>query len=296
MLEQSNVLTLSKASKVIVTGSAGFLGKHLVRRLTFAGYDVIGWDIVEGNDVCDPNLKSTDIDAIYHLASPVDPGHYEKIAVDVGRTNFLGTLNMLNLAKENKAKFLFTSSSEVYGDMGSRPFKETDVGKVDVSDQRAYYSEAKRAGEMLTLLYHNLYSLDVRIVRPFNIYGPGMRKNDSRVIPSFIREIQRDKPIIIYGLGQATRTFCYVDDFIEGMMRAMYYPNTNGETFNLGTTEEISISELAQLFGNQIEYKESRKDEPAHRRPNISKAKKILKWEPMIKLRKGLELTWAHYR
>lgn len=283
--------------KCLVTGSAGFLGSHLVNRLKKDGYEVIGWDIVEGNDVCDLKLKAENIGAIFHLACPVDPGNYQKVAIPTMLASSVGTYNMLELAKKNKAKFLYVSSSEVYGDSPNIPFKESEPGVINTLGKRSYYGEAKRFGETMTMVYHHYFGLDVRILRPFNIYGPGMRKDDNRVIPSFMKAKKEGRSLPINSSGESTRTFCYIDDFIKGATRAMFYPNTNGEVFNMGTEEPVSILRLALLFDLPIEMLSGTRDgEQKHRQPDISKAKRILKWEPKISLKKGLELTWKSYQ
>src|SRR3989304_3434223 len=281
--------------KCVVSGSEGFLGSNLVQRLKKAGHEVIGWDIVNGDDVCNPDLRAKNIDAIFHLACPVNPADYKSVALDTIMASSEGNGNMLELALENKAKFLYVSSSEIYGEFYKRPYKEDDLVTLNPRSERAFYDSSKLLGEVLTMTYHRYHNLDVRIIRPFNIYGPGMRKDDTRVVPSFIRRIKKGKPIQVTGKGEATRTFCYVDDFIEGIVRAMFYPNTNGEVFNLGTADSIKIIDLAKTLNAKIEYIPARSSEQKNRKPNISKAKNILGWKPKISLKEGLELMWAKY-
>jgi len=283
--------------KYVVTGSKGFLASHLVNRLKKDGYEVIGWDMVEGNDVCNTKLKAKNIDAIFHFACPVDPNNYQNVAIPTILASSVGTYNMLELARKNKAKFLYVSSSEVYGESPNIPFKETNPGIIDTSNPRAYYGESKRFGEMQTMVYHHYFNLDVRIIRPFNIYGSGMRKDDSRVIPSFMRNKKAGKPLIVNDSGKSTRTFCYIDDFIEGVMKVMFYPNTKGEIFNLGTTESIDMFNLAKMVSDYIKLAEdTRAGEQRHRIPDINKVNKILDWKPKISLKEGLELMWKSYQ
>ena len=283
--------------KILVTGSHGFLGSHLVRRLKSDGHNVVGWDIFDGNDVCDKRLKSKNIDAIFHFACPVDPNDYKSVAVPTMLASSIGTYNMLELAKKNKAKFLYVSSSEVYGESLNIPFKEIDPGVINTVNYRAYYGESKRFGEMQTMVYHHYFHIDTRILRPFNIYGSGMKENDNRVIPSFFRSKKAGISLIVNDSGKSTRTFCYVDDFIEGTIKSMFYDNTNGEIFNLGTNDPISILDLAKMISDNIQIKEdTRLGEQRHRIPDISKAYEILKWQPKISLKKGLEEMWKSYQ
>lgn len=285
--------------KILVSGHSGFLGSHLVKRLqTLEGItEVVGWDIKTGQNVCDPNLYEDSLDAIFHLACPVDPGHYGKVALATALASSQGTQNMLKLALQNKAKFLYVSSSDIYGHTEKFPYKEDDWGLVDPTGERSYYSESKRFGEMLTMIYHRWYELDARIVRPFNIYGPVMRYEDSRVIPSFFRNFKENKPLEITGDGSTTRTFCYVDDFTDAIIRAMFYPRTNGEIFNIGTEEEITMMDLAKMIdGNFKTVGDVRPGEQLHRKPDITKARTLLQWEPKTSLKRGLELMWKSYQ
>lgn len=283
--------------KIIVTGNRGFLGSNLIKKLREDSHEVIGWDIVEGNDVCNPNLTAENIDAIFHLACPVDPANYQKVAIPTILASSVGTYNMLELAKKNKAKFLYVSSSEVYGESLQLPYKETDPGIVNTQGNRAYYGESKRFGEMMTMVYHHYFGLDVRIVRPFNIYGSEMRYDDSRVIPSFMRAKKEGKPLVVNDSGQSTRTFCYVDDFTEGIIRAMFYSHTNGQIFNLGSEEEVTMLLLASMVNTNVEIGQTtRSGEQKHRSPDIDKAKRILSWEPKISLKDGLEEMWKNFQ
>lgn len=283
--------------KIIVTGSAGFIGSNLVKKLKKDGHEVIEWDIVIGQDVCDPNLTADNIDAIFHLACPVDPANYQKVAVPTILASSVGTYNMLELAKKNNAKFLYVSSSEVYGESKNLPYKEDDPGIVNTQGQRAYYGESKRFGEMITMVYHNYFGVDVRIVRPFNIYGSGMRYDDSRVIPSFMRAKKEGKQLIVNDSGKSTRAFCYIDDFIEGLTKAMFYFDTDGEVFNLGSEESVTMLQLAAMIDDNIKIAEdTRMGEQKHRQPHIGKAMVMLDWEPKISLREGLEEMWKNFQ
>ena len=283
--------------RIIVTGGSGFIGAHLIKRLQKDGHKTINRDIVDGYDVAHPKTGffAGKVDAIFHLACPIDPANYKKVATKTVDAAILGTINTLEYAKKHSAKYLFMSSSEVYGD-ASPPFVEDDPVQSNPVSERAFYDISKLAGEMITLLYHHYKSLNVRIVRPFNIYGPGMRGDDSRVIPSFMRRLKANKPVQITGKGTAIRTFCYIDDFIEGAMRSMFRPKTNGEIFNLGTTEAINIIELAKRLNARVERIGDRKAEQKNRFPNIEKAKKVLNWKPTTSLEKGLQLTWESYQ
>lgn len=287
--------------KCIVTGSGGFLGQHLVKKLKKEGYDVVEWDISNGNDVCDMDMSSlspyTNLVGLFHLACPVDPGNYKKVALPTALASSIGTYNMLDFALRCQTKFLYVSSSDIYGHSKEFPYREDNWGLVDPVGERSYYSESKRFGEMLTMVYHRYEGLDARIVRPFNIYGPGMRYNDSRVIPSFFRCKKENKPLTITGSGDTTRTFCYVDDFIDAIFRAMFYPDTNGQVFNIGTEEELTMLQLAKLISDNIQLMgDIRIGEQLHRRPDIQKAKEVLQWQPTTSLEEGLKLTWASYQ
>ncbi len=283
--------------KIICTGSVGFLGSHLVKELTKRGHEVIGWDIVTGQDVCDSSLTAEGVGAIFHLACPVDPANYQKVAISTILSSSQGTYNMLELAKKNKAKFLYVSSSEVYGESERLPYKEADPGIIATWGNRAYYGESKRFGEMMTMVYHQYFGLDARIIRPFNIYGPGMRYEDSRVIPSFMRNKKERKSLIVNDLGKSTRTFCYIDDFIKAIIRAMFYPKTNGQIFNIGSESEITMLQLAKIIDSNVKIaKDTRNGEQKHRKPDINKARVLLNWEPRVGLKKGLEVVWKSYQ
>jgi len=291
-----NVHVTKSNMKILVTGSSGFIGSNLVKRLTADNHQVVGWDIVDGKDVCDPALKEENLDAIFHAACPVNPANYQQVALGTIRASVIGTENILKLARQEGAKFLYISSSEVYGDIYHRPFKENDLVCLNPLGVRTFYDASKLLGEVLTMFYHRYFGVNVRIIRPFNIYGPGMRMDDNRVIPSFMRKVRYDLPVQVTGKGDSTRTFCYIDDFIEGLIRAMFYQDTNGEVFNLGTTELVTINKLAKILNAKVEVIDERVGEQKNRKPNISKAKKLLNWKPTISLKEGLELTWKSYQ
>jgi nucleoside-diphosphate-sugar epimerase len=281
--------------KILVTGSEGFIGSNLVKILKEDGHKVIGWDIKNGYDVCDSSLRLRGLDEIYHLACPVNPGNYEEVAVNTILASSSGTYNMLELARKNKAKFLYVSSSEIYGEKYYRPYQESDLVILDPYSLRLFYDSSKLIGEALTLAYYRYNGVDVRIIRPFNIYGPGMRKNDTRVIPSFMRKIKAGEPVQIAGDGNATRTFCYIDDFLDGVVKAMRFPKTTGEIFNLGTTHLVTIKKLAKLMNAEIEYIPTRLSEQRNRKPNVKKANRILDWYPQVSLEEGIKLIWEKY-
>lgn len=280
----------------LISGSSGFLGKNLMERLKKEGYDVIGWDIETGQDVCDPTLTLYNLDGIFHFACPVDPGHYKEVALKTALASSIGTHNMLKLALRNNAKFMYVSSSDMYGHTKNLPFREDDWGLVDPIGERSYYSESKRFGEMLTMIYHRWYGVDARIIRPFNIYGPGMRYDDTRVIPSFFRNLKEGKPLEVTGTGDTTRTFCYIDDFIECALRAMFYKDTDGEVFNIGTEDVITMRDLAMMIDKNFKMAgDIRKGEQLHRKPDITKVRTMLKWQPKVSLQEGLEEMWKSY-
>ena len=300
--------------KVLVTGGAGFIGSSLCEKLIENGYDVISLDnLSTGNksnlkyllnnskfkfleyDVTKPiNLK---FDLIFHLASPASPVDYQRLPIETSMANSLGTFNMLNLANKNNARFLLASTSEIYGDPLEHPQKEDYWGNVNPIGARSCYDESKRFAETLTTSFCNKYELDVRIARIFNTFGPRMRLNDGRAIPNFITQSLTKKPITVYGDGKQTRSFCYIPDMIEGLMKMMFTDGFSGEVFNLGNPEEITVIETAEIIkkltksNSQIIFKPLPKDDPVRRKPNIDKAKKLLNWEPKVDFISGLKKT-----
>ncbi len=305
--------------RILVTGGAGFIGSHLCRRLVDEGNEVICLDnfftgskenikelLNNGkfelirHDIIEPILL--EVDQIYNLACPASPVHYQYNPVKTIKTNILGTLNMLGLAKRVKARMLQASSSEVYGNPKEHPQKESYFGNVNPVGIRSCYDEGKRAAEALCMDYYRQNGVDVKIVRIFNTYGPNMNPRDGRVVSNFIVQALENRNITIYGDGSQTRCFQYVDDLVEGMVKMMQKDNFTGPV-NLGNTDEISIKELALRIldeipesKSEIVYKELPQDDPRQRKPDISLAKKELNWEPKVNLDEGLRKTIAYFR
>lgn len=303
--------------RILVTGGAGFLGSHLVDRLMANRDDVICLDnFYTGNrqniikwfdrpnfefirhDITEP--IRLEVDQIYHLACPASPVHYQSNPIKTIKTSMLGTMNMLGLAKRVKARFFLASTSEVYGDPDVHPQREDYWGNVNPIGIRSCYDEGKRIAETLTYDYHRQHDLDVRVVRIFNTYGPRMLENDGRVVSNFIAQALTGDSLTVYGDGTQTRSFCYVSDLIEGFIRLMasdhIYP------VNIGNPGEYTISQLASAVkeminpGSEIIFKPLPADDPRRRRPDISKAKAILGWEPTISLEDGLKSTIDYFR
>jgi nucleoside-diphosphate-sugar epimerase len=297
----------------LITGGAGFIGSHLVERLLSLHYKVICIDnLITGTKnnieayVSDPHFtflhqdvlvdlpKFDSISEIYHLASPASVIDYQKYPKETALVNSLGTMKMLDLAHKYNAKFLFTSTSEVYGDPLIHPQSETYWGNVNPNGLRSCYDESKRFGEMMTMLYYRKYNTNIRIVRIFNTYGPRMRATDGRVISNFINQAISNSPITLYGDGSQTRSFCYITDLVDGIICAMQNIHTNGEVINLGNPEEYTMKALAQLIRtmtsskSEIQYLTLPADDPKERKPDISKAKQILSWTPVVLLKIGL--------
>ena len=303
--------------RVLVTAGASFLGSHLVDRLMANGDDVICLDnFYTGNrqniikwfdranfefirhDITEP--IRLEVDQIYHLACPASPVHYQSNPIKTIKTSVLGTMNMLGLAKRVKARFFLASTSEVYGDPDVHPQREDYWGNVNPIGIRSCYDEGKRIAETLTYDYHRQHNLDVRVVRIFNTYGPRMLENDGRVVSNFIAQALTGDSLTVYGDGTQTRSFCYASDLIEGFIRLMasdyIYP------VNIGNPGEYTISQLASAVkeminpGSEIIFKPLPADDPRRRRPDISKAKAILGWEPTISLEAGLKSTIDYFR
>ncbi|MBY0405869.1 MAG: SDR family oxidoreductase [Cyanobacteria bacterium] len=314
----------TKSKRVLVTGGAGFIGSHLVERLLGQGHDVICLDNFftgsKGNllhlldnpylevirhDVIEPIL--IEVDEIYNLACPASPVHYQSNPVKTVKTNVMGMINMLGLAKRTKARILQASTSEVYGEPLEHPQTENYWGHVNPVGIRSCYDEGKRVAETLCMDYHRQNRLTVKIVRIFNTYGPRMFEQDGRVVSNFIVQALQNKPLTIYGEGSQTRSFCYVDDLVSGMMKMMEWDQDaqGGFTFpgpvNLGNPHEITVRELADhvlaLTGSssKIEKLPLPSDDPTHRRPDITMAKKKLNWEPHVQLEEGLKKTIAYF-
>lgn len=308
---------------VLVTGGAGFIGSHLCDRLIKEGYKVICLDnLLTGSKdnikhlLDSPNFKfieadvtkaidigQEEIDYIFHLASPASPIDYQNYPEETFLANSMGTLNMLKLAKESEAKILIASTSEIYGDPLEHPQKETYFGNVNTFGPRSCYDESKRYGETATYIYIRKYDIDARIIRIFNTYGPRMQKDDGRVVSNFIMAALSDSSIKIDGDGSQTRSFCYVDDLIDGIVKAMFTEKTKGEIFNLGNQGEFTVKELADLIirltdsKSQLKFSGAfRENDPMRRQPDISKAKTFLGWEPRISLEEGLQKTIEYYK
>ncbi|XBI99068.1 hypothetical protein VPH35_019223 [Triticum aestivum] len=306
-----------KGLRVVVTGGAGFVGSHLVDRLLARGDSVIVVDNFftgrkenvahhAGNpnfemirhDVVEPILL--EVDQIYHLACPASPVHYKFNPVKTIKTNVVGTLNMLGLAKRVGARFLLTSTSEVYGDPLQHPQVETYWGNVNPIGVRSCYDEGKRTAETLTMDYHRGANLEVRIARIFNTYGPRMCIDDGRVVSNFVAQALRKEPLTVYGDGKQTRSFQYVSDLVEGLMKLMEGEHVG--PFNLGNPGEFTMLELAKVVQDtidpnaRIEFRANTADDPHKRKPDITKAKELLGWEPKVALRNGLPLMVQDFR
>lgn len=302
---------------ILVTGGGGFIGSHLVEKLLQGGHEVICLDnfftgskanirhLLGRNrfemirrDIVEPILL--EVDQIYNLACPASPVHYQYNPVKTVKTNLLGTLNMLGLAKRVKARILQASTSEVYGDPQVHPQPETYWGNVNPIGPRSCYDEGKRLAETLMMDYHRSNQVDIRIVRIFNTYGPRMAFDDGRVVSNFIIQALKNNPITVYGDGSQTRSFCYVDDMVDGLLAMMEQERLTGP-INLGNPSEFTILELArkviELTGSKSEivHKQLPADDPKQRQPDISLAKEKLGWEPAVALDEGLKSTIAEF-
>lgn len=305
--------------RILVTGGAGFLGSHLCEKLLHDGHKIICLDnLCSGrksniahlldhpnfefilHDVTHPVIVA--VDRIYHLACQASPILYQKNPIETMKTCVIGTMNMLELAKRNNARFLLTSTSEVYGDPLCHPQKEDYWGNVNPIGIRACYDEGKRAAETLSMDYYRMENVDIRIARIFNTYGPRMRVNDGRVVSNFVVQALCNEPITVFSNGEQTRSFCYVDDLIEGIIKLMEQHDTIGPV-NLGRPEEISINQLAEMVikeigetSSAIVFKRKPSDDPCRRLPDITKAKKYLQWYPNTSLEDGLKATILYFR
>lgn len=305
--------------KILITGAAGFLGSHLCDKFIAQGFHVIAMDnLITGDlkniehlfplenfefyhhDVSKFVHVPGELDYILHFASPASPIDYLKIPIQTLKVGSLGTHNLLGLAKAKNARILIASTSEVYGDPQVHPQSEEYYGNVNTIGPRGVYDEAKRFQESITMAYHRFHGLETRIARIFNTYGPRMRLNDGRVIPAFMGQALRGEDLTVFGDGTQTRSFCYVDDQIEGIYKLLLseYP----EPVNIGNPHEITINDFAQeiikLTGTnqKIIYKELPIDDPMQRQPDISLAKKILDWEPKIGREEGMKKTFAYFK
>jgi dTDP-glucose 4,6-dehydratase len=305
--------------RVLITGAAGFLGSHLCDRFIKEGYNVVGMDnLITGSmeniahlmgnedfefyhhDVSKYVHVPGELKYILHFASPASPIDYLKIPIQTLKVGSHGTHNLLGLAKDKKARILVASTSEVYGDPMVHPQTEDYYGNVNPIGPRGVYDEAKRFMESITMAYHTYHQLETRIVRIFNTYGPRMRLNDGRVLPAFIGQALRGEDLTVFGDGSQTRSFCYVDDLVEGIYRLLLsdysYP------VNVGNPDEITISEFAEeiikLTGTKqkVIYEDLPKDDPKQRQPDITKAKELLGWQPTVNREEGLKITYEYFK
>lgn len=312
---------------VCITGGAGFIGSHLCERLVKDGYNVICIDkLITGSkkniqhlekgknfrfvdhDVTQPLPDLPPVDYVFHFASPASPNHhskisYHKLPMETMMVNTVGTHNMLEFAHKHNARFMFSSTSEVYGDPLIHPQNETYNGNSSTTGPRSVYDEAKRFGETLVAYYNREKKLDTRIVRIFNTYGPRMQREDKRMIVNFILQALASEPITLYGNGSQTRSLCYVDDLIDGITTFMFAEKLNGEIINLGNPDERTVREFAEIIkkltqstSQIIDSEELPKDDPLKRQPDISKAKRLLNWEPKVDITTGIQNTINYFR
>ena len=304
--------------RILITGAAGFLGSHLCDRFIKDGYHVIGMDnLITGNlkniehlfklehfefyhhDISKFIHVPGKLDFILHFASPASPIDYLKIPIQTLKVGSLGVHNCLGLAKTKSARVLIASTSEVYGDPEVHPQHEDYWGNVNPVGPRGVYDEAKRFQEAITMAYHNFHGLETRIARIFNTYGPRMRLNDGRVLPAFIGQALRGEDLTVFGDGSQTRSFCYVDDLMEGIVRLLH--SDCSDPVNLGNPAEITIDQFAKEIieltntKQKVVYKGLPIDDPKQRRPDISKANKLLDWTPLIDRKEGLDRTYAYF-
>lgn len=314
-------MVIDKKLSILVTGGAGFLGSNLCERLLKDGHEVICLDNfstgVEENIehlLQNPNFRVIrhdvtiplpiheigEIDEIYNLACPASPIAYQHDPIQTFKTAVLGTLNLLDLVRQKNARFLQASTSEIYGNPLEHPQKETYWGNVNPIGIRACYDEGKRAAETLCMDYYRQYKMPIRIARIFNTYGPRMRPDDGRVISNFIMQALRNEPLTVYGDGSQTRSFCFVDDLIDGLIRLMAYEHVG--PVNLGNPEEHTVVEIAEMIisltesKSKIVYRQLPQDDPTRRCPDITRAKEILLWQPKTSLQDGLQKTIAYFQ
>ncbi|RNC88187.1 MAG: SDR family oxidoreductase [Winogradskyella sp.] len=304
---------------ILITGAAGFLGSHLCDRFISEGFSVIGMDnFITGDEKNITHLKTHpnfsfvkhdvteyikidgDLDYILHFASPASPIDYLKIPIQTLKVGSLGTHNLLGLAKAKKARMLIASTSEVYGDPLVHPQTESYFGNVNAIGPRGVYDEAKRFQESLTMAYHRFHGLEVRIARIFNTYGPRMRLNDGRVIPAFMGQVLRGEDLTVFGDGLQTRSFCYVDDQIEGIYKLLF--SDYSLPVNIGNPDETTIIDFAKDIlklansNQKITYKPLPQNDPLQRQPDISLAKKVLDWEPRVNRDEGMSMTFKYFQ
>ena len=305
--------------RVLITGAAGFLGSHLTDRFLRDGHEVVGLDNfltgspdnlahLSGDDrfqfihhnIYTPTFVAGQLQGVLHFASPASPVDYLEHPIPTLKVGALGTHNALGIAKAKNARFMLASTSEVYGDPLIHPQPESYWGNVNPVGPRGVYDEAKRFAEALTMAYHRFHGLDTRIVRIFNTYGPRMRPSDGRVVSNFIVQALKGNPLTLYGDGSQTRSFCYVEDEVEGLYRLFMHGDANPT--NIGNPIEFTVRQLAELVlevtgsSSQIEERPLPEDDPMVRQPDITRAREMLDWEPRVELREGLERTIAYFR
>ena len=306
--------------RILVTGGGGFVGRHLCSRLLDQGHEVValdshitsdadalrelrvrpGFETIVA-DVCEPFGRDQMFDRIYHLACPASPPLYQADPIHTAKTGFLGTLHALGVTKRCAARMVYASTSEIYGDPDVSPQEEAYRGNVSCTGIRACYDEGKRIGETLCQDYRRVHGVDVRIARIFNTYGPGMDRRDGRVVSNFVCQALQGQPLTLYGDGKQTRSFCYVSDLVDGLIALMEWSDADGEPVNLGNPEEYAMRDLATKVvdmsgsASAIVFLPLPSDDPRQRRPNIERAKRVLGWEPTVRLTDGLRLTIEHF-
>lgn len=307
--------------RVVITGAAGFLGSHLCDRFIKEGFHVTGIDnFLTGSPdniahlFGNPNFRfihynvtnyiyvAEEVDLVLHFACPASPVDYKNFPIQTLKVDSLGTLNTIGFAKAKKARYVFASTSEIYGDPLVHPQMETYWGNVNSIGPRSVYDEAKRFSESMTMAYHNSHGVDVRIVRIFNTYGPRMRINDGRVVPNFSMQALKNEDLTIFGDGSQTRSFCYVDDLVEGLFRISTKEGISGEVFNLGNPDEYKIIDFARIIiektgsSSKVSFNPLPLDDPKQRCPDITKVKSVLGWQPKVSLNDGLGKTIEFFR
>jgi len=307
--------------RVLITGAAGFLGSHLCDRFLAEGWEVEGVDnLLTGReenlghlrghprfrfrqqDVTRPIELPEPVDLVLHFASPASPRDYLRNPIHTMKVDSLGTLHTLGVAKRYRARYVLASTSEVYGDPQVHPQPEEYWGHVNPVGPRSVYDEAKRFAEALAMAYHREHGVDVQVLRIFNTYGPRMRADDGRVVPTFVMQALRGEALTVYGDGTQTRSFCYVDDLVEGVYRAATASGLGGVVLNLGNPEEVSVGALAELVREvvgvdvPVVYRPLPEDDPRRRCPDITRARRLLGWEPKVPLREGLARTVAYFQ
>ncbi len=308
----------SDKPRVVITGAAGFIGSHLAETLLDRGYSVIGIDnLITGDTANIAHMVNRDflfikhditnyiyldgpVDIVFHWASPASPIDYLELPIQTLKVGALGTHKALGLAKAKNARFVLASTSETYGDPLEHPQKETYWGNVNPVGPRGVYDEAKRFAEAMTMAYHRYHGVDTKIVRIFNTYGPRMRVHDGRAVPAFISQALRDEDVTVFGSGSQTRSFCYISDLVEGVIRLAL--SKENEPVNIGNPHEMTIREIADVIirltgsKSRIVHRELPVDDPKVRQPDITRARTLLGWEPKVSLEEGLDSTIAYFR